>query len=59
VLTTLLGTNCTIDDDLGRRLLPLLDGQRDREALASALGVERAAIDGTFAGLAREGLLSS
>jgi hypothetical protein len=59
VLTTLLGTNCTIDNELGDQLLPLLDGQRDRETLASELGVKRAVIDGTLTGLARQGLLFS
>ena len=59
VLTTLLGTNCTIDNDLGQQLLPRLDGQRDRETLASELAIERAAIDETLTGLARQGLLSS
>jgi hypothetical protein len=58
-LTALLGTNCTIDNHLGHQLLPLLGGQRDRETLGSDLGVERAAIDGTITGLARQGLLLS
>jgi len=59
VLTTLLGTNCTIDNDLAHQLLPLLDGQRDPEALAGALGVERADMNEALTGLAGQGLLSS
>jgi hypothetical protein len=37
VVTTLLHTQLHIEDDLGRRFLTLLDGSRDRQALASAI----------------------
>ena len=59
VLTTLLGTNWTIDNDLERRLLPLLDGQRDHDALASELGVELDAVEGALTVLSGQGLLST
>ncbi len=38
VVTNLLLDNFHLDDDTGRKLLPLLDGTRDRGALADALG---------------------
>ncbi len=38
VVTNLLLDNFHLDDDAGRTLLPLLDGTRDRVALAEALG---------------------
>lgn len=38
VVTNLLLDNFHLDDETGRQLLPLLDGTRDRAALAEALG---------------------
>jgi methyltransferase-like protein/SAM-dependent methyltransferase len=39
VVTTLLHTQLHVEDDLGKRFLTLLDGSRDRQALASAISV--------------------
>ena len=46
-----------LDDDLARRLMPLLDGTRDRAALARALGSPREAVDARVAHLAKLALV--
>jgi methyltransferase-like protein/SAM-dependent methyltransferase len=66
VVTTLLHTQLHVEDDLGKRFLVLLDGSRDREALASAISdgsprdtEEEVArqVDGSLLDLYRAGLL--
>jgi hypothetical protein len=37
MVTTLLHTHVNLEDEQGRRFLELLDGSRDRQALADAL----------------------
>jgi len=44
-------------DDVARRLVPLLDGSRDRAALRSELGMDDTAVEAALTGLARAGLL--
>jgi hypothetical protein len=39
MVTTLLHTHVNLEDEQGRRFLELLDGSRDRQALADALAV--------------------
>jgi hypothetical protein len=46
-----------LDDEVVRRLLPLLDGTRDLAALAAALGEPRDAIEGRVRHLAKLALL--
>ncbi|MDQ3675424.1 MAG: methyltransferase regulatory domain-containing protein, partial [Actinomycetota bacterium] len=65
MLTTVRHTHYQLDDDLGRRIVALLDGTRDRPALLAALqdnGASTddelaAAIDASLARLAGAGLL--
>jgi SAM-dependent methyltransferase len=57
VLCSLLHGNVRLVDELELELVPLLDGEHDREALVSALGVEGQRIDGALARLASVGLL--
>lgn len=59
VLTTLLGTNHTLDDPLERALLPLLDGTRDRPSLADQLGADPRTVESALTRLAACGLLSA
>jgi SAM-dependent methyltransferase len=63
-VTTLRHRSVRLEDDLGRRLIGLLDGTRDRAALAAAMrpyaGDEvEAALERSLEGLARLGLLIS
>jgi SAM-dependent methyltransferase len=63
-VTTLRHRSVRLEDDLGRRLIGLLDGTRDRAALAAAMrpyaGDEvEAALERSLDGLARLGLLIS
>jgi SAM-dependent methyltransferase len=58
VLTTQLGTNWAIATDFQGRLLPLLDGRRDRGSLATELGVEVEAVEDALSELAGHGLLA-
>lgn len=53
-LTTQLGTNWAPETELQRRLIPLLDGRRDRDALACELATD---VGSTLDELARDGLL--
>jgi hypothetical protein len=63
-VTTLRHRSVRLEDDLGRRLVTLLDGTRDRAALAAELGPDagddvEAALERSLDGLARLGLLIS
>ncbi len=55
--TTLAHGVVEIDDEKGRRLVELLDGTRDRAALAAELGVPAEALEQNLAELARVPLL--
>jgi SAM-dependent methyltransferase len=56
-VTSLRHAVVDIDDDLTRRMLPLLDGTRDRDALAESLGEPRDAVDARLLHLAKLALL--
>jgi SAM-dependent methyltransferase len=56
-VTTLLHTSVEVGDELGRRLIGLLDGTRDRAALVRALGRPAAELERSLEGLARIALL--
>jgi SAM-dependent methyltransferase len=56
-VTSLCHEAVRLDDEIVRRLLPLLDGTRDRAALAAALGEPADAIDGRLRHLAKLALL--
>jgi SAM-dependent methyltransferase len=56
-VTSLRHDAVKLDDDVARRLLPLLDGTRDLAALAAALGEPRDAIEGRVRHLAKLALL--
>jgi methyltransferase-like protein/2-polyprenyl-3-methyl-5-hydroxy-6-metoxy-1,4-benzoquinol methylase len=58
VVTNLLHQTVKVEDD-ALRLLHLLDGQRDRKALAAELGLSEARIEDGLAQLARSALLES
>jgi hypothetical protein len=63
-VTTLRHRSVRLEDDLGRRLIGLLDGTRDRAALAAAMrpyarDEVEAALERSLDGLARLGLLIS
>ncbi len=65
-VTSLWHVPVKVDDELSRRLLPLLDGTRDRRALVAALAgvgsdqpVDEAALDQHLNRLARLGLLAA
>jgi SAM-dependent methyltransferase len=56
-VTTLLHTSVEVGDELGRRLIGLLDGTRDRAALTAELGRPPDELERSLEGLARLGLL--
>jgi SAM-dependent methyltransferase len=56
-VTTLRHTSIEVPDELGRRLLCLLDGTRDRAVLAAELGRPADELERSLEGLARIGLL--
>jgi SAM-dependent methyltransferase len=56
-VTTLLHTSVEIGDELGRRLIGLLDGTRDRAALLAELGRPADELERSLEGLGRIGLL--
>jgi SAM-dependent methyltransferase len=56
-VTTLLHTSVEVGDELGRRLIRLLDGTRDRAALAAELGRPADELERSLEGLARIALL--
>jgi SAM-dependent methyltransferase len=56
-VTTLRHSLVSLDDDLARRMVPLLDGTRDAAALARELGAEPAAVDAWLQHLSRLGIL--
>jgi SAM-dependent methyltransferase len=58
-VTTLRHTSVEVADELGRRLIGLLDGTRDRAALAAALGRPAGELERSLEGLARLGLLEA
>jgi SAM-dependent methyltransferase len=57
MLSTLVPGNQLVEEEFARRLLPLLDGTRDRGALASELDVAPESLDGALARLAKLGFL--
>lgn len=57
VLASLLGTPVAVEQEADRRLLALLDGTRDRAALAAAAGLDAAVVDEALGQLAGLGLL--
>jgi SAM-dependent methyltransferase len=59
VVSSLLHTNVTLEDEGGRRLLGLLDGTRDRAGLAAEMGADDDEVDAGLAALGRLGLLES
>jgi SAM-dependent methyltransferase len=58
-VTTLLHTEVDVPDELGRRLITLLDGTRDRAALLRELGRPADELERSLQGLAALGLLES
>lgn len=56
-VTSLRHAVVDIDDDLTRRMLPLLDGTRDAATIATALGEPRDAVDARLRHLAKLALL--
>jgi SAM-dependent methyltransferase len=56
-VTTLLHTSVEVGDELGRRLIGLLDGTRDRAALTAELGRPADELERSLEGLGRIGLL--
>ena len=56
-VTTLLHTSVEVGDELGRRLIGLLDGTRDRAALLAELGRPADELERSLEGLGRIGLL--
>ncbi len=56
-MTTLMHTTVEVGDELGRRLIGLLDGTHDRAALMSELGRPADELERSLEGLARLGLL--
>jgi hypothetical protein len=58
-LTSLGHTRVQIEDPVARRLIGLLDGTRDREALAAALGAAPGAVEAALRHLARLALLEA
>jgi SAM-dependent methyltransferase len=58
VLTTLIPGNLPLDDEADRRLLALLDGTRDRPALAAQLAITPETLEQALQRLAGHGLIS-
>ena len=58
-VTTLRHTSVEVADELGRRLIGLLDGTRDRAALVGELGRSADELERSLEGLARIGLLEA
>jgi hypothetical protein len=58
-VTTLRHTSVEVPDDLGRRLITLLDGTRDRAALVRELGRPADELERSLHGLARIALLEA
>ena len=58
-VTTLRHTSVEVGDELGRRLIALLDGTRDRAALAADLGRPADELERSLEGLARIALLQA
>ena len=58
VVSTLIPGNLPLDDEADRRLLPLLDGTRDRPALAAQLAITPDSLEQALHQLARHGLIS-
>jgi SAM-dependent methyltransferase len=58
-VTTLLHTSVEVGDELGRRLIRLLDGTRDRAALLAELERPADELERSLQGLARIGLLEA
>ena len=58
-VTTLRHTSVEVPDELGRRLIGLLDGTRDRAALTAELGRPPEELERSLEGLARIGLLEA
>jgi SAM-dependent methyltransferase len=56
-VTTLRHGSIEVSDDLGRRLITLLDGTRDRAALQAAIGRPAAELERSLQGVARIALL--
>ena len=56
-VTTLLHAGVEVGDELGRRLIGLLDGTRDRAALTAEMGRPADELERSLEGLARLGLL--
>jgi hypothetical protein len=56
-VTTLRHTEVDVPDELGRRLITLLDGRRDRAALVRELGRPPDELERSLQGLAAIGLL--
>jgi hypothetical protein len=56
-VTNLRHATVKLDDELVRRLLPLLDGTRDPAVLAATLGAKRDTIDAQLRHLAKLALL--
>lgn len=57
VVTSLLGNSVELDDPLARRILPLLDGTRDRAALLRETRSDAAALERCLEGLGQCALL--
>jgi hypothetical protein len=58
VLSTLIPGNVPLDDEADRRLLDLLDGTRDRPALAAQLAITPETLEQALQRLAGHGLIS-
>lgn len=58
-ITTLRHTSIDVPDDLGRRLITLLDGTRDRAALLAELGRPADELERSLEGLARIAVLET
>jgi predicted transcriptional regulator len=58
VLSTLIPGNVPVDDEAERRLLALLDGTRDRPALAARLAITLETLEQALQRLVGHGLIS-
>jgi SAM-dependent methyltransferase len=56
-VTTMRHTHYALDDEVARRVVPLLDGTRDRAALLAELPDDAPAVDASLARLAAAGML--